>query len=171
MKRQMSQENIVKETNTTGDENVTAKETTAASVPQNKYRRVNSSGNTKEVPKRKYASVLPPARRVTNNQQTGSSVLPAPQVAPAPEPRGGGGRGKKVQTRANQVVPNILSSNIVTGRKSYFDLYSKLLSFEIQEEMKQVDDRLLSWPKSKLIRDGCTLFDVKGVSSVWLSEQ
>jgi len=163
----MSQDiNTVKETkNTTVNEIITSPGNSNASVQQNKYRRVNSSGNAKEVPKRKYASVLPPSRRVTNNQQTGSSVLPT-QTAPAPEPRGGG-RGKKVQTRANQnqTVPNILSSSIVTGRKSYFDLYSKLLSFEIQEEMKQVDDRLLNWPKSKLIRDGCTLFDVRGASS------
>jgi regulator of nonsense transcripts 1 len=168
----MSQDNIIPTTTLT---------TPSGTEHSNKYRKTstgrladkpNENDQQREPGKRKYAHLLPPSRKKSAAiQQTGSSVLPV--VRAPPEISSSQGRGRKIQTRAPdpRAVPNILDSNVVSGRKVYHDLYSKLLSFEIQEEMKEVDDRLLNWTKAKLIRDGCTLLDLKGAGSGFINNE
>jgi hypothetical protein len=45
-------------------------------------------------------------------------------------------------------------------RKSYVDKWQKCIDAEFSEEMKEVEERMRSWPVDKLQREGFALFDL-----------
>jgi len=87
----------------------------------------------------------------------------------------------------NEIVslPVVMSTNVVNARKAYFDkfryedvpqfsskfisiapLCRNLIGFELDDDMKDVEDRLLKWSEARLRHEGCALFRLVGKLTV-----
>ena len=49
--------------------------------------------------------------------------------------------------------------------QDHFDCFSTLIKIELDDELKQVEDRWKNWSKQKIVKAGVALFDLKGRSS------
>ena len=55
--------------------------------------------------------------------------------------------------------------------QDHHELYLKLIKWEIDDEMKNVVEKLQHWPRKKLIENGIALFDLIGKNDGWLFGQ
>jgi len=55
--------------------------------------------------------------------------------------------------------------------QDHHELYLKLIKWEIDDEMKNVVEKLQNWPRKKLIENGIALFDLVGKNDGWLFGQ
>ncbi len=52
--------------------------------------------------------------------------------------------------------------------QDHFEKYSQLINWELEDEMKAVEERLKKWNREKLVENGVTLFDLLGRNDGWL---
>ena len=52
--------------------------------------------------------------------------------------------------------------------QDFYNRYSKLIKWELEDEMSQVEDRLRKWPKHKLVTHGYTLVGLQAKNNGWL---
>jgi hypothetical protein len=55
--------------------------------------------------------------------------------------------------------------------QDHHELYLKLIKWELDDEMKNVVEKLQHWPRKKLIENGIALFDLIGKNDGWLFGQ
>ena len=55
--------------------------------------------------------------------------------------------------------------------QDHHELYLKLIRWELDDEMKNVVEKLQNWPRKKLIENGIALFDLIGKNDGWLFGQ
>lgn len=63
-------------------------------------------------------------------------------------------------------MPVILACKTVDLRKAYRTKFSKLLQYELDLDMKSLEDRVLHWSVPKLKSEGLALFHMKAEVSV-----
>lgn len=55
-----------------------------------------------------------------------------------------------------------------TRSQDFFNRFSRLIEWELDDEMEQVEERLKNWPKHKLVAHGHTLLGLEARNSGWL---
>ncbi|KAL6067648.1 hypothetical protein QOT17_008800 [Balamuthia mandrillaris] len=61
---------------------------------------------------------------------------------------------------ASAEPPRVLSSSLVKKQKEYYDRFATLLTYELEEDMAQMHERLRKWGTQRLQREGITLFSL-----------
>jgi len=52
--------------------------------------------------------------------------------------------------------------------QDHHELFHKLIDWELEDEMEQVEERLKKWPKTRLAENGLALFDLRARNDGWL---
>jgi hypothetical protein len=63
--------------------------------------------------------------------------------------------------RLQKVISFFLPVSLHFIPKEYFQKYETLIKYEIEDQMKDIEERHSKWPKSRLEREGISLFNLK----------
>ena len=91
------------------------------------------------------------------------------------------GDAKKSRREIKRISPKSPSSNTGVGksgedyaltkwsrRQDYHSYYNKMIDWELEDEMKNIDERLKSWSNRRLEDAGLAIFKLKGRTAGWL---
>ena len=73
-------------------------------------------------------------------------------------------QGEKSRRLSRESEPTVR----FTRSQDFFNRFSRLIDWELEDEMQQVDERLRNWPKKKLVAHGHTLLGLNARNSGWL---
>jgi len=72
-----------------------------------------------------------------------------------------GSQNKKQKQVSDSGPPKVLSGNTVRLQKEYLQKYENLIKYEIEDQMKDIEERHSKWSKYRLEREGISLFNLK----------
>ncbi|MBN17062.1 MAG: hypothetical protein CMB37_02730 [Euryarchaeota archaeon] len=78
------------------------------------------------------------------------------------------GRGPPAGSESNQQGEEDSDGITFTRSQDHFEKYSQLIDWELEDEMKAVEERLKRWSRERLVENGVTLFDLFGRNDGWL---
>ena len=78
------------------------------------------------------------------------------------------GRGPPAGSESNQQGEKDSDGITFTRSQDHFEKYSQLIDWELEDEMKAVEERLKRWSRERLVENGVTLFDLFGRNDGWL---
>ena len=52
--------------------------------------------------------------------------------------------------------------------QDHFEKFTRLIGWELEDEMRAVEERLQKWNRNRLVENGITLFDLEGHNDGWL---
>lgn len=100
--------------------------------------------------KRQISTVFGDAKRHRRENVPLPSSNLKPILAPVATPRATTGQSLTS-------IPAIRSSAVVKACKDFSDKFAKLLEYELEDDMQQVENRLTNWKKDRLEKEGICL--------------